>query len=160
MNHRGWILQYGVSVFVAVLLAAILGSFPLFKEAAFLGIRLKASHLVQFLGYGAALALVWLMAQRATVEIPQGSTVSRVVRHLMLPVTTLIVVSLGYKVLLLLLQPFLDKTLRAIYDWGFVLGIVSAAIWIAVAWFRHAESLLTGSDRSRPRLVGHHPRAD
>jgi hypothetical protein len=160
MKQWGFFLQYGILVLVAALLAAILGTLPLFKEAAFLGTRLKASHLVQFLGYGGALALVWLMAQRAMVEIPESSTGSRLLRHLILPVTTLMVVSLGYKVLLLLLQPFLDKPLRAIYDWAFVLGIVSAAIWIMVAWFRQAESLLRGADRSRPRLVGHRPGAE
>ena len=155
MRH-GWLIQYGVLVLVAVLLGAILGAFPLFKEATFLGTRLKASHLVQFLGYGAGLAFLILMAHRASFDLREDTLLHKVLRHLLLPIATLVVVSIGYKVLLLVLGPFLSKGGRGFYDWSFVVGIVASALWIGVTWYKHAESFVQLADRSDSASLKRH----
>lgn len=143
MRTWGWLLQYGISMLLALLLGAILGSVPLFKEAALGGTKLTASHLVQFLGYGSALLLLWLAGQRAVTQIPEGKSYS-VLRYLVLPLAALLVMAAGYKVVLLLLGPFLGKAGKTIYNWFFAIGIGGAALWLIVAWFQNSAAFIEG----------------
>ena len=147
MKQWGWVIQYGVAMLLAVLLGAILGSFPLFHQTALGETKLKASHLVEFIGYGGALLMFWLLARRLAAHIPQGTPVS-ILRHVIVPLATLIVTSAGYQVLLLIGAPFLGKTGKTIYNWLFVIGIGGSALWLVAAWFRHSESLTDTSETS------------
>ncbi len=63
-------------------------------------------------------------------------------RQVDVPLATLIVVSAGYQVLLLLVGPFLNETATTIYNWIFVLGIVGAALWLAVTGCRSSAVLI------------------
>lgn len=150
MKQWGWVLQYGVGIVFALLLGAILRSFPLFKEAGVSGTKLKAAHVTRFLAYGGALVLLWMMARRAAFEMAEDAKGQVLVRHLLPPLVTLIVVSAGYKVLLLLIGPFLDRMVRTIYDWLFVIGIGGSTFWLIVAWFRHSAAFAEFLDRHHP----------
>jgi len=138
----GWVAQYGVAILLALLLGAILGSIPLFKETALGDTKLNASRLVQFLGYGGALLLLWLLGRRAAFQLPEDGKGLSFMRHILTPLATLTVVSAGYQVLLLLGGPFLDKTGKTIYNWIFVIGIIGAALWLILAWFLRSAPLM------------------
>jgi len=127
---------------LALLLGAILGSLPLFKEAVLGNTKLTASHVVQFMGYGGALLVFWLLGRRAAMELPEDGNGLSFLRHVITPLTTLIVLSAGYQVLLLLAGPFLEKTGKTIYNWIFVIGIVAAALCLTLAWFRHSAPVM------------------
>lgn len=60
MGARRWVLKYGVALVLAFLFAMILGQVPLFRETS-VG-KLRASDLVQFVGYGGSLVIGWLGA--------------------------------------------------------------------------------------------------
>jgi hypothetical protein len=69
MNERWtWIVRYLVVIVLAVILAATLGEMALFKTTKFGKTGLNAARLVQFLGFGGALLVFWLLAQR-TAEL-------------------------------------------------------------------------------------------
>lgn len=138
----GWVGQYGVAIILALLLGAILGNLSLFEQTAVGDTKLTASRLVQFMGYGGALLLLWLLGRRVTMQLPEDGRGLSFLRHVITPLTTLIVVSAGYKVLLLLGGPFFDKTGKMIYNWVFVIGIVSAALWLTLAWFLKSAPLM------------------
>lgn len=142
MRAWGWVVQYGIAIFLALVLGAILGGIPLFKETTLGATGLTASDLVQFLGYGGALLLLWLLAYRATTELPEARKELLFLRRVIVPLATLIVVSVGYKVLGLLVGPFLDETSTTLYNWVFVLGIVGAALWLALVGYRHSALLI------------------
>ena len=114
----------------------------LFRDSTIAGTKLTASRLVQVMGYGSALVLLWLAARQAALQRTEGCPATAVVRHLLIPTVTLFTVLLGHQVLLLLLGPFLDRTVKGLYNWAFVIGTVSAASWVAVAWFRNASAIL------------------
>lgn len=137
----GWLVQYGSGIALALLLGAILGGIPLFKETALGDTKLTASRIVQFMGYGSALLLLWLLGRRVAMELPEEGKGLSFLRQVITPLVTLIVLSVGYKVLWLLGGPFLGPTGKTIYNWTFVVGIVGAALWLAVAWFRHSPLL-------------------
>ena len=147
----GWISRYVLVIVVALVLGGIIGELPLFKQTPLGTPKLNASALAQFLGYGGALLLLWLLGRRASEQFrssPRASFLS----YIILPLITLIVVAAAYSVLLTILRPFLDAGPRNIYNWIFVLGITASALWLAIASFQHSDPLadLFKSDRAAP----------
>jgi hypothetical protein len=136
---------------LALLLGAILGSVPLFRESVMVGTKLRASHLAQFLGYGGALMFLWLLTHRAAQQIPSTGERMAFLHHIITPLVTLIVLSAGYPVLLILLDPFLAKPVRTIYNWIFVSGIVSVAVWLTIVLFRNSSFLVDPSTAEEER---------
>lgn len=138
MKAWGWVVQYGVAIVLALLLGVILGHLPLFHETVLGSSKLRASHVVQFVSYGGALVVLWLLGSQAALHSPQERNWFACLRHIITPLTTLIAVTAGHAVLLLVAEPFLGKTGKGIYNWIFVFGIVGAAFWLVVAWFLKA----------------------
>jgi hypothetical protein len=145
----GWISRYVLVIVVALVLGGIIGELPLFRQTTLGTPKLNASALVQFLGYGGALLLLWLLGRKASEQFRGGARTS-FLSYIILPLVTLIVVAAAYSVLLTILRPFLDAGPRNIYNWIFVLGITASALWLAIASFQHSEPLadLFKSERS------------
>lgn len=137
-----WISRYLLVIVIALLLAGVIGEFSLFKQTTLGTPRLTASALVQFMGYGGALLLFWLLGQRASSQFRNGGGRPAFLSFIIVPLVTLIVVAGAYTVLLQILRPFLDPGLRNVYNWIFVLGITVSALWLAVALFHHSEPLV------------------
>jgi len=150
MMHRdwGWVSRYVLVIVVALVLGGIIGELPLFKQTTLGTPKLNASALAQFLGYGGALLLLWLLGRKASEQFRDGPRTS-FLSYIILPLVTLIVVAAAYSVLLTILRPFLDAGPRNIYNWIFVLGITASALWLGIASFQHSEPLadLFKSDR-------------
>ena len=142
MKTWNWLGQYAIAIVLSLLLGALLASLPLFQESAIADTHVRASHVVQFMGYGGALLLFWLGGRRATHQLQAKVERSAALSYIITPLITLIVLSAGYEVLLQPIGPFLGKTERNIYNWAFVVGTVSTALWLTLAWLRHSEPLL------------------
>ncbi len=149
MNARKWMMEYGVALGLTVLLAAILGQIPLFRDTA-LG-KLRASDLVQFLGYGGALAIGWLGARQIATDPPEEWKWLSAFRPVVVPIATLIAVALSYSVVWLVCGPFLGKGANAAYNWLFILGIVGSAAWLIVSWIRRCAPALAGGQERKIR---------
>ena len=136
----GWISRYVLVIVVALVLGGIIGELPLFKQTTLGTPKLNASALVQFLGYGGALLLLWLLGRKASEQF-RGQPRTAFLSYIILPLITLIVVAAAYSVLLTILRPFLDAGPRNIYNWIFVLGITASALWLSIASFQHSDPL-------------------
>ena len=136
-----WLLRYAVVIVLALVLAAALGEMELFKSTRFGKTGLNAARLVQFLGFGGALAVLWLMAQRAAALLPSGDERWNVLKSILVPLTTLIVVAAGQAVLLLVLAPVMNKAWQQAYNWVAIVTIVAAATWLVAALFTGSASL-------------------
>lgn len=150
-----WLIRYILVIVVALILAAAIGELDLFKTAAIGAPKLKltAARLAQFLGYGAALALLWMLAQRAAQELRSQGGWKRPAAYLVVPLATLIVIPAAHQILLLVFGGIVGPSLRKIYDWIFILGTTATAVWLAVALFQHLEPLLEEL-RSRSKARG------
>ena len=127
MKERwNWLVTYAAVIVVALVLAAALGATDLFSKTRLIDKGLSASHLVRFLGYGSALAVLWLAAYRASGLFREMGARWRLPEVVVLPLTTLIVIASGHSVLLLVLNALIDKTMRPTFDWVFILGIVAS----------------------------------
>jgi hypothetical protein len=131
----------------ALILAAAFGEMALFKTTRFGKTGLTAARLVQFLGYGGALLVLWMLADRAARIMPGNDPRWNVLKNTLVPLTTLIVVSAGQAVLLLLVGPLMNKAWQQIYSWVSVSAIILSAAWLLAA-------VLTGSSSLAPLFGG------
>jgi hypothetical protein len=152
MNERWkWVVRYLVVIALAVILALVLGEMSLFKATRIGKTGLNAARIVQFLGFGGALLVLWLAAQRAAAVLPAHDRRWGVVKSVLLPLTTLIVVAAGQAVALLLLGPVMSKTWHEVYNWIAIAAITLSAAWLLIALFTGSSTLapLLGNGRSR-----------
>ena len=157
MNERwSWVVRYLVVIVAALILAAAFGEMALFKTTKFGKTGLTAARLVQFLGYGGALLVLWMLAQRAAELLPGNDPRWNVLKSTLVPLTTLVVVSAGQAVMLLLLGPVMNKTWHQIYNWVSVTAIILSAAWLLGAVLTGSASLapLFGSRMRRHPRVG------
>jgi len=136
-----WVGRYIAVIVIALILAAAIGSMELFIKTSVFGGKLNASHLVRFLGYGAALAAFWMLGQRSTIALQQHGGRWSFMQHLILPVVSLIVISIAYTVALLILSPMMNAALHNIYNWVFIVAILSCAVWVVMAVLGQSASL-------------------
>ena len=136
-----WLVRYAIVIVLALLLAAALGEMELFKTTKFGKSGLNAARLVQFLGFGGALAVLWLMARRAADLLPADDGRWNVLKSILLPLATLIVVASGQAVLLYVLGPLMNKAWQQAYNWVAITAIVAAAAWLVAALFTGSASL-------------------
>lgn len=147
MNERWvWVVRYVVVIVLAVVLAWALGELDLFKTTKLGKSGFSAARLVQFLGYGGALAVFWLLADRASSLMPSSDEVWKVVKNVLVPLATLIVVACGQAVLLFVLGPLMNSAWHQAYNWVAIVAIILSAAWLVVALFTGSSSL--------SRLVG------
>jgi hypothetical protein len=156
MGSWTWIGRYALVLLVALLLGAAMAEFAVFKQTTLGTPKLSAAALARFLGYGGALVILWILARRAGLQLRSANGGGARLGHLVLPLTTLIVLCAGYDVALAILRPFLSATAKDVYNWIFVLGITACAIWLVVALYQHAEGVveLVKALRARARWSG------
>lgn len=137
-----WMGRYVLVIVIALVLGGVISELALFQKTTLGSPRLNASMLVKCMGYGGALLLLWLLGQRAANQLRATDGKAAFLSFIVFPLTALIVVSGAHSVFLIILHPFLDRELRNIYNWIFVLGITTAALWLAVSMFHHSEPLV------------------
>lgn len=151
MNERWiWTVRYFVVIVLALILAAVLGEMELFKTTRFGKSGFNAGRVAQFLGYGGALLVFWLLARRTAEMISREDERSKLLKSILVPLATLIVVACAHSVLLLILGPLMSKAWLPTYNWTFIGGIILSAVWLVAALFTGSSSLepLFGSARA------------
>jgi type IV secretory pathway VirB2 component (pilin) len=142
MNERWtWLVRYVVVILLALVLAAMLGEMQLFKATKLGKTGVNAAGLVQFLGYGGALFVFWLFAQRTAAMLPGRDPRWNILKSVLVPIATLLVVSVGHGVLLLVLGPLMNKGWHQAYDWVFITLIILSAAWLVAALFTGSSSI-------------------
>jgi len=82
-----------------------------------------------------------LAAFQAARSLADDGTWRSLARATIVPLATLIVLAVGYRVPLFVLRPFLAPPAMMAYRWLFVLAIIGTALWFAVATYRRATVL-------------------
>ncbi|MGC4099678.1 MAG: hypothetical protein QM706_21515 [Nitrospira sp.] len=149
MAARKWMVQYGVAMLMAFLLAMILGQISLFRETS-IG-KLRASDLVQFLGYGGSLAIGWLGARELAKNPPTEWKWIVPFQGVVVPLATLLSIAMAYGVALFALDPFLGKSSRAVYNWVFIVAIVADSVWLILSWVWKCAPLVSAIESRKFR---------
>jgi hypothetical protein len=142
MDERwSWVIRYLVVIAAALILAAVFGDMALFKTTRFGKTGISAARLVQFLGYGGALLVLWMLAKRVAEVLPDHGGAWSVLKSTLLPVTTLVVVAVGQSVVLRLAAPLMKKQWLPFYNWVWVGLIIVCAVWLLAALLNGSASL-------------------
>lgn len=149
-NNAAWWIRYVLVIVATLVLGAALGELAFFQKTSIAALKLTAANLVRFMGYGSALMLLWLLAQRAAQELQQRGHWQQQASHFVLPLATVVIVPGAHPVLLLVLGGLLGLELRKIYDWLFILGTLAAAIWLVLSLYQHLEAMLESLRAPRP----------
>lgn len=149
MTARKWVMVYGVALVLAFLFAMILGQVSLFRETS-LG-KLRASDLVQFVGYSGSLVIGWLGARELARNPPAEWKWLVPFQGLIVPLATLLAITIAYGVLLFALEPFLGKLGKAIYNWVFIVAIVADSIWLILSWVWKCAPLVAAMESRKLR---------
>lgn len=147
-----WIGRFVGVIVVSLILAAMLGNMDLFEKTYVIPGKLSAAHLARFLGYSAALAALWMLGQRATIALQQHSGRLAFIRHLILPVVTLIVVSSANTIALLILKPMMDASMHNVYNWVFIVAILACSAWVVMAVLGQSASLTDAITSAAERI--------
>lgn len=142
-------MEYGVALVLAFLLAAILGQVSLFRETS-VG-KLRASDLVQFVGYSGSLVIGWLGARELARNPPVEWTWMVPFQGLVVPLATLLSIAIAYGVLLFALEPLVGKLGKAIYNWVFIAAIVADSIWLILSWVWKCAPLVAAMESRKLR---------
>jgi hypothetical protein len=142
MRSWTWIGRYALVLLAAAMLGAAIGELPVFQQTTLGTPKLPAAALAKFLGYGGALVIFTLIGHRAASQLRRSGDSTAHLAFLLLPLTALIVLSVGYDVVLAILHPFFGATHKNLYNWLFVLGISGSAVWLVAALYRHSEGLV------------------
>jgi hypothetical protein len=142
MGSWKWTVRYAVVLVVAIALGAAIAELPVFKQTMLATPKLSAAALAKFLGYGGALTVFWILGWRAAQQLRSSEGDRAHAGFLVLPLTTLIVLSIGYDVVLAILRAFFTPAAKDIYNWLFVAAITACAIWLVVALYQHAEGIV------------------
>jgi transcriptional regulator with XRE-family HTH domain len=137
-----WMVQYGMTVLLLLLLGSTAANIPLFKETVLIDAKLDVSHLVEFLGYGGALTMIWLMSRKAGILLDRDRSGLAFLRPMVVPLTALLVTSGSYKIALVLMNPFLSKADRLAYDWTCIVLILVSTLWVILTWFFRSAPML------------------
>ncbi|CUS38444.1 hypothetical protein [Candidatus Nitrospira nitrificans] len=149
MGARRWVMEYGVALVLAFLFSMILGQVSLFRETS-VG-KLRASDLVQLVGYSASVVIGWLGARELARNPPLEWKWLVPFQGLVVPLATLLAITIAYGVLLFALDPFLGKLGKAIYNWVFILAIVADSIWLILSWVWKCAPLVAAMKPLKPR---------
>lgn len=142
-------MEYGVALILAFLLAAIFGQVSLFRETS-VG-KLRASDLVQFVGYSGSLVIGWLGARELARNPPVEWAWMVPFQGLVVPLATLLSIAIAYGVLLFALEPLVGKLGKAIYNWVFIAAIVADSIWLILSWVWKCAPLVAAMESRKLR---------
>lgn len=136
-----WAGRFVATIVVAWLLATIISNMDLFEKTYVIHGKLSAAHLVRFLGYTTSLVALWMIGQRAALELKQRGGRWSFMQQLILPVVSLIVVASTNSVALLVLKPLMNPAMHNIYNWVFIFAILACAAWVVMAVLGQSSSL-------------------
>jgi eukaryotic-like serine/threonine-protein kinase len=150
IKHWIWIGKYLLVMVVALVLGAVLGGLGLFRAATLGTPHLTAAALARFVGYAAALGMLWGAGRRAAEQLRAGGGKAASLSAPALSLATLIVTPSAYGVLMQLIGPFVSRGLRPFVAWIFIVGTIAAAVWFVWALFANADALLEAVGRAGP----------
>ena len=128
---------------LALLLGFVLSRVPLFQQTLVGTVGVPASAVARLFGDGVALVFLWLLAHRAARELPSDRAGRTFLRTILRPLTTVILIFLGYRTLWLQAAPAFGSSGTIISHWLYVFGLLGATAWLTLAWVRNFGALTT-----------------
>lgn len=143
----GWAGPYVMTIVWTLLLGMLLSRVPLIKQSLLGHTTLAVSQIIRTVSYAGALFMICMLSFRTTRELPDDGAALSFFRGILRPLTALLVLFAGYKIVLGPDAALSRSTNTLTAHWTMVLGMAAAAFWLTVSWVRHSDALIASFER-------------
>ncbi|HKO30027.1 MAG TPA: serine/threonine-protein kinase [Nitrospiraceae bacterium] len=143
-----WIAPYTFAILAVLLAGPLLSSLTLVQSISVPYLQLSGPQAIRLGSSLFALAILWLLACAASQYIPGHGHGSRFLRHLVIPLTTFIVILFANKTFKSTGLPLIEQMGPSRFALGYAIGLVASGFWLTTAWILNRSSLCAAFDTS------------
>ncbi|HEU4685294.1 MAG TPA: serine/threonine-protein kinase [Nitrospira sp.] len=136
-----WVIPHLVGIVAALLAAPILSSLSAVQSYSVPALSMTGAAAVRFAADMLALVMLFSLGVTAYRELPDNGRGSGFFRQIVLPITVLLIVTYGDKVLRGLAFPLVERFGLVDYQRAYAAAMVGTGSWLTVMWLRHLGSL-------------------
>ncbi|HEY6084574.1 MAG TPA: serine/threonine-protein kinase [Nitrospira sp.] len=136
-----WLIPHIIGILGALLAGPILSSLTIVQTHSLPSISLNGTAAVRLAADIVALVILLSLAINAYREIIDNGRGSSFLRHIVLPLTVLVVISYGDKAFRSIGSPLVEQFGVARYLWGYTVGMIVSGLWLTIMWLNNLGSL-------------------
>jgi serine/threonine-protein kinase len=136
-----WIAPYTFAILAVLLAGPLLSTLALVQSLSVPYLQLSGPHAIRLGSSLLALAILWVLACAASQYIPGHGHGSRFLRHLVIPLTTFIVILFANKALRSTGLPLIEQIGSSRFALGYAICLVGSGLWLTATWILNRSSL-------------------
>jgi tRNA A-37 threonylcarbamoyl transferase component Bud32 len=136
-----WIVPYIFTIMAVLLAGPLLGSLAFVQSVSVPYMQLSGPHAIRLAVNFLALVILWIFALVASQQIPDNGRGSGFLRHLVLPLATLVVILFANKAFRAMGLPLIEQIGPSRFAMGYAIGLVGSGLWITGAWILNRRAL-------------------
>ncbi|HEY6640171.1 MAG TPA: serine/threonine-protein kinase [Nitrospiraceae bacterium] len=136
-----WIVPYIFTIMAVLLAGPLLGSLAFVQSVSVPYMQLSGPHAIRLAVNLLALVILWIFALVASQQIPDNGRGSGFLRHLVLPLATLVVILFANKAFRAMGLPLIEQIGPSRFAMGYAIGLVGSGLWITGAWILNRRAL-------------------
>ena len=136
-----WIVPYIFTILAVLLAGPLLGSLAFVQSVSVPYMQLSGPHAIRLAVNLLALVILWIFALVASQQIPDNGRGSGFLRHLVLPLATLVVILFANKAFRAMGLPLIEQIGPSRFAMGYAIGLVGSGLWITGAWILNRRAL-------------------
>ena len=136
-----WIAPYTFAILAVLLAGPLLSSLAMVQSVSIPYLQLSGPHAIRLGSSLLALAILWVLACAASQYIPGYGYGSRFLRHLVIPLTTFVVIIFANKAFRSVGLPLIEQIGPSRFTLGYAIGLVGSGLWLTAAWILNRSSL-------------------
>jgi serine/threonine-protein kinase len=136
-----WVVPHIIGILAALLAGPVLGTLSIVQTHSLSALSLSGTAAIRLAADFLALAILFSLAINAYRELPDNGRGSGFLRHIVLPLTLLIVVTYGDKALRSLGFPLVEQVGLSHYLRIYAGAMVASGLWLTVMWLKNLSAL-------------------
>ncbi|HKQ36417.1 MAG TPA: serine/threonine-protein kinase, partial [Nitrospiraceae bacterium] len=135
-----WIVPYIFTILAVLLAGPLLSSMAFVQSVSVPYTQLSGPPAIRLAVNLLALLILWIFALVASQQIPDNGRGLGFLRHLVLPLATLVVILFANKAFRAMGLPLIEQIGPSRFAMGYAIGLVGSGLWLTGAWVlnRHA----------------------
>jgi eukaryotic-like serine/threonine-protein kinase len=136
-----WIVPYIFTILAVLLAGPLLSSMAFVQSVSVPYVQLSGPQAIRLAVNLLALLILWIFALVASQQIPDNGRGSGFLRHLVLPLATLVVILFANKAFRAMGLPLIEQIGPSRFAMGYAIGLVGSGLWLTGAWVLNRRAL-------------------
>jgi tRNA A-37 threonylcarbamoyl transferase component Bud32 len=136
-----WIVPYIFTILAVLLAGPLLSSMAFVQSVSVPYVQLSGPQAIRLAVNLLALLILWIFALVASQQIPDNGRGSGFLRHLVLPLATLVVILFANKAFRAMGLPLIEQIGPSRFAMGYAIGLVGSGLWLTGAWILNRRAL-------------------